>query len=420
MQNYVLNGNKDTSVEDFQIRDNLISTLKERFKTYGYKQVRTSTFEYYDLYSTITGTVSQDDMMKVVDSSGKVLVLRPDVTIPITRMISANRGTLPADLRLFYVLDVFRQNQEPSDRKETTQAGVEFFGKDTPENNAETIVLAIHTMRDLGFTNFKLEIGHAGLFKELIKQTSINEQELEQLQALIQSKNMAEMNPFLDQLSIEEDVKSAIRSIPLLYGNPADIIRQAEAIIQNTEMKNLLKSLVDVYEVLKDYGEEDALVFNLGLINNMNYYSGIIFQGFVEHVGKPLLMGGRYDNLGEQFSSPMPAIGFAFEVDDLLEAHDQEKLWKEKNAPLSILLEYDRDMQRQGFKLAFQLRKNGWQVLTYPSDHTASQQTPADCIVHYRGDELQLEAGGKVTTFNDTDELTGTLSEMGRDDEWHV
>ncbi|MFC2947864.1 ATP phosphoribosyltransferase regulatory subunit [Virgibacillus sediminis] len=416
MQNYVLDGNKDTSVEDFQIRDNLINTLKERFKTYGYKQVRTSTFEYYDLYSTITGTVSQDDMMKVIDSSGKVLVLRPDVTIPITRMIAANQGSLPADLRLFYVLDVFRQNQEQSDRKETTQAGVEFFGDDKPENNAETIMLAIHTMKDLGFHNFKLEIGHAGFFKELIKQTSISPQELDQLQNLIQSKNIAEMNPFLDQLPIEEDVKSAIRSIPLLYGNPADVIRQAETIIRNTEMKDLLSNLVDVYEVLKDYGEEDALVFNLGLINNMDYYSGIIFQGFVEHVGKPLLMGGRYDNLGEQFSSPMPAIGFAFEVDDLLNAHDQEKLWKEKKDPLSILVRYEKDRQKEAFELAFQLRRNGWQVLTYPTENTTAEYVSADCSIHYTGELPQLELDGKLETFTDLKELQRILWEMGSED----
>src|SRR5699024_2144750 len=100
---------------------------KKRFETYGYKQIQTPAFEAYDVYSDLTGTVKKDDMIKVIDSSGKVLVLRPDVTIPITRMTALSNQPLQREKRYFYILDVFRQLSEENNQKEHTQAGVEYL-----------------------------------------------------------------------------------------------------------------------------------------------------------------------------------------------------------------------------------------------------------------------------------------------------
>ncbi|GAB3045919.1 ATP phosphoribosyltransferase regulatory subunit [Virgibacillus ainsalahensis] len=411
MQNYIMSSDRDTIVEDFQIRDNLITTLKKRFSTYGFQQVRTSTFEYYDLYNSITGTVNKDEMLKVIDASGRVLVLRPDVTIPITRMVASNEDISPENLRLFYVLDAFRQSSDQADKKESTQAGVEYFGQNIPENNAEVAMLAIHTLKDLGFTNFKLEIGHAGFFKELIKQASITQQELEQLQALIQSKNLADINPFLTKLEIDNDLKSAIQSIPLLYGNPNDVIEQAEKIIRNENMKLLLQSLVEVYDVMKNYGVEDSIVFNLGLINNMNYYSGIIFQGFVEDFGKPVVMGGRYDHLGEQFGKPMPAIGFAFDIDDLLLARRQQNLSFQQNTQADAIIFYEKEKQEDAFNAGYQLRNKGYQVLTFRTGTMADDATLATNKIYYQNGQNLLISHDRREIFVQLDELVSLLQD---------
>ncbi|PAV30592.1 ATP phosphoribosyltransferase regulatory subunit [Virgibacillus profundi] len=414
MQPYVIDANNGSSVEDFQIRENLITTLKNRFTTYGYKQVRTSTFEYYDLYSTISGTVNKDEMIKVIDSGGKVLVLRPDVTIPITRMIALNKQHLSDNLRLFYMLDVFRQSVEQADEKESTQAGIEYFGENKPEVDSEVIMLAIHTLKDLDFSNFKIEMGHAGFFKELISQTTLSQAEIDQLQILIQSKNIVEMEPFLTSLSINEDVKKAIQMIPLLYGDPAHVIQQAKDIILNDEMEVLLQNLIEVYEVIKDYGVEDSIVFNFGLINNMNYYSGIIFQGFVANVGKPVLMGGRYDNLGEQYGTGMPAIGFAFEVDLLLHALNQQGLSDDQNPSVDMIIYYEKLKQREALSTAFRLREAGYQVLTSLSD-TNNTASPT-YIVSYEENQNQFLLNGKKTEFSSY----ADLYELLRDEKGEV
>lgn len=410
MQPYMIDNSQKTSVEDFQMRDNLIETLRTRFTTYGYKQIRTSTFESYDLYAGFTGTVNKDEMIKVVDTSGKVMVLRPDVTIPISRMTALNNTNHP---RVFYVLDVFRQTFGEDDQKERTQAGIEYFGENTAQSNAEVLVLAIHTLKDLGFSNFKIEIGHAGFFKELVEQAAIEPDDLDVLLTLIQSKNTVEIGPFLDNLSIDTDVRAAIQAIPLLYGDPLNVIEQAKEIIQNKKMQAILQNLIDVFDVLKDYQAEDSVVFNLGLINNMNYYSGIIFQAFVNNIGKPVLMGGRYDNLVMQNNEQMPAIGFAFEIDYLLDALRQQNLAAARPAPADMVIYYEKAKQRDALAASYQLREEGYQILTFPND--TNGEVNALYTVRYEKNQQLLRGNNESKVFTDTDELIALLQAKKED-----
>lgn len=405
---------KNEYVEDFQIRDDLISSLKRRFSTYGYRQIRTSAFEYYDMYTDITGTINKDEMIKVIDTTGKVLVLRPDVTIPLTRLTASGRQSILDRQRLFYVLDVFRQSGREDNKKESTQAGIEYFGDNTPEADAEVIMLAIHTLKDLGFRNFKLEIGHAGFFKELIGQAALDAQDLKMLQTLIQSKNMVEIEPFLDRLDIEEDLKLAIQSIPLLYGEPEAVIAQSNKIIRNSRMGEILQNLIDVFEILKDYGAENHIAFNLGLINNMNYYTGVIFQGFVDRVGTPVLMGGRYDNLGEQFSRQMDAIGFAFEVDVLLEAVKQQGLNRPVSEMPDIIIYYEKSRQRKALTAAYQLRCDGYRVLVQSSDRHAGP-IQAFIEITYSSSENTIRHSDDAITFTDQEEILPILERCKED-----
>ncbi|MBP1968542.1 ATP phosphoribosyltransferase regulatory subunit [Virgibacillus natechei] len=411
MQPYIIDNSQDTSVEDFQVRDNLVRTLKNRFTTYGYKQIQTSTFESYDLYSSISGTVNKDEMIKVVDTSGKVMVLRPDVTIPISRMTALNKQSRSTNnTRVFYVMDVFRQAFEQEDQKEKTQAGIEYFGENTPQSNAEVLMLAIHTLKDLGFSNFKIEIGHAGLFKELVKQALIQPEELDVLLSLIQSKNTAEIEPFLKNLAIDTDLQEAIQAIPLMYGDPLNVIQQAKKIIRNEEMQAILQNLIDVYDVLKDFQAEDSVVFNLGLINNMNYYSGIIFQGFVDNIGKPILMGGRYDNLSDQYNEQIPAIGFAFEIELLLHALSQQGLAQRKQPSVDMVIYYELTRQKDALYAAYRLREAGYQIVTFPTSTIHPEDTRSLFTVRYEAKQ-QVVYQNQEVPFVDVEELIDLLQE---------
>lgn len=419
MQPLLLNSTKNTSVSDFQIRDSLISLLKNRFSTYGYKQVRTATFEHYDLYTSNTGTINKDDMIKVIDSSGNVLVLRPDVTIPITRMKAANKQNHSEDSRVFYVLDVFRQPAELQGNKETTQAGIENFCESTPENDAEVIALAVHTLQDLKFESFKLEVGHAGFFKELIHQLALSQNDSERLQALIQSKNLAEMEPFVNHLSVDQNLKDAVMRIPLLYGAPADVIGRAEKIALNETMKQKVKNLRDVYEVLKAYGIEDSVVFDLGLINHMNYYTGVIFQGFAASFGKPVLMGGRYNHLAaEQFNTSIPAIGFACEIDNLLDSMTEQSQLTTIPPPADLFVFYGKERQKEALSTACSLRNEGFRVITNKMGNHNQPEVSSSCTAYFDTEQNLFQHNSKKKKFSSYDELFQLLQAGMGDNEW--
>lgn len=386
------------AVQSYKIKSQLIRKLRTRFATYGYEQVHTPAFEDYDTYASIQKTVNKDEMIKVIDRSGKVLVLRPDGTIPITRLTALDREINGSEQRLFYIFNVYGEQNSNGTNKESTQAGVELFGNKRPEADAEVIALAVHTLKEIGFDNFKLEVGHAGFFKELVDQANLAENELQQLQELIQSKNLAEMEPFLKQLQIRDELQEALYAIPLLYGNPQAVLEETKAIIKNERMQEVLNNLKDVIEVLTDYDLLEHLTLNLGLINNMHYYTGVIFQGFVENIGKPVLMGGRYDQLAEQFGKAMPAIGFAYKVDVVLEALKQHQLIKDDNNP-PLQIYYVPEERRNAFSAAKLLREQGYAVITKPFAKNAQQagilfQSNGRVIVN--GNEQQVETNEEL------------------------
>src|SRR5690625_3717436 len=150
------------NIEQLYLRQKMISRLKARFLTYGYREITTPVFEKYNLYAAMNGTVNHHEMIKTIDNTGQVLVLRPDITIPLTKEIAANEASLTEDLRYFYVLDVYRQMNETKEYRQHTQAGVEYFGNPSVEADGEIIALAIHVLQDLQVGNFTIELGHAG------------------------------------------------------------------------------------------------------------------------------------------------------------------------------------------------------------------------------------------------------------------
>jgi ATP phosphoribosyltransferase regulatory subunit len=413
VQPYVYDKENGSKIEDFQIREVLISKLRKRFETYGYKQIQTSAFEAYDVYSTLSGTVKKDDMIKVIDSFGKVLVLRPDVTIPITRMEALSKQPLQDEKRYFYILDVFRQVSAQNNNKEHTQAGIEYLGKSTPEADAEVIMLAVHLLKDLNFTNFKIEIGHAGFFKELIAGTSLSEDQLEQLQSYIQSKNLAEMGPFLAGLPLDPERKQAIKQIPLLYGRPDKVIKQAKAISITDQLQQELENLIRVWEVLEAYQISDDVVWNLGIINNMDYYTGIMFQGFVENTGIPVLMGGRYDELGAQYQKHIPAIGFAAEVDVLFQAVLQQGLIMKKKDMHDFIIFYDQQKQKEALTAAFDLRTKGYHALTFRAGEKVD--APGRHEIYFTNTGNQLKTNEGIQSFSDTADLVSMVEGMEED-----
>lgn len=361
----------DEYVNEYQKFEKVTETITCRFKTFGYKRIKTSAFEKYDLYSQVNSSVNKNEMIKVIDYTGDVLVLRPDVTIPITKELAESELTDQPELRYFYVQDVFRQPFDRLETIESTQAGIEYFGNRSAEADAEVIALACQTLHDLGFTDIKIEIGHAGFFQELISQINLNPLDLRELKQMIQAKNLVEIRPFLDRLQVDPSVAQVIEQIPLLYGDPVEVAKRAQELIMNDQLTKQLSHLMEVYEIIKMYGFEDQVNMDLGLINHMDYYSDIIFQGFIGQFGQPVLMGGRYDHLADKFGANIPAIGFACEIDSLVQTIGEQGTDPIKT---DVLVIYEKDVMAEAIQLTNHLRARGYSVVASKKRKSTTNQ----------------------------------------------
>lgn len=396
--------------------EKIIGTLSKRFTTYGYKRIKTSAFERYDLYSNVRTSINQNEMIKVIDYTGEVLVLRPDVTIPLTQQLVQLNGNLPEEMRFYYVQEVFRQTFQENEKIGKTQAGVEYYCPSSPEADAETIMLACHALRDVGFSDVKIEIGYAGFFTELIADLQLTSEQTAELKTLIQAKNIVEIGPFLEQLSIDQTVKEVLEQLPLLYGAPADVFERLLNLQVSDSVQQAIEYLQETYKIVELYGLKKHIVIDLGLINHMGYYSGIIFQGYVENFGKPVLMGGRYDALSEEFGIKLPAVGFACEIDSLVKAATHKELTERYSIDITVF--YEESRMKYAIDITNELREREYRVISKPMKHPLQIQDSLYTI-HLTQQQNQL-IEEETTEFVDFKHLLDLIVRKKGVPEWTI
>jgi ATP phosphoribosyltransferase regulatory subunit len=392
---------------DLELKESLIDSLKALYRGYGYRQVQTPVFEYYDLFLEIKETIDKEKMVKLIDRDGKILVLRPDATIPIARMVATNQNG-ESSYKLSYFTNVFRMsdNTQNLSNRELTQAGIEFFGRQDYEADVEVISLAIQSLQQLGVSDFQIDLGQANYFKELLNATSLSISEQSEIRKAIEQKNVSELRKVLSETMLEETYQNAILSIPLLYGNPSEVLEKAKKLSVNDEMNGELEHLSQVYSRLVEDGFEEYLSVDLGMINDLNYYTGIIFQGYIKGLGKTVVVGGRYDQLTKQFGSELPATGFGIYLDNLLEFFKSIKL-DTKISSQTIVVAYEEKNRKKAIQVADTLRKKHFIV-----ESTIFDQRRLEVPYVLLSDEAieVIEEGNSKMTYNSVNELLEYLN----------
>jgi len=401
----------ETNVQGYEQHERMIRTVSDRFITYGYKRIKTSAFEKYDLYASANRSVNRNEMIKVIDHTGEVLVLRPDVTIPLTQQLSQDIAELDNELRYFYVQDVFRRPRGENEEIEKMQAGVEYFSERSPEADAEVIALAIHVLEDLGFTDIKIELGHAGYVKEILRHIDLEKSKEEQLKAMIEAKNVVDIESFLTSLAIDEKWKQAIKEVPFLYGKPATVIKKARSQQLTESIDETIDYIESVYEVLKMYDCEDNIVMDFGLINDMGYYSHTIFQGYVDNVGQPIVMGGRYNELGRRFGSNLPAVGFAYYIDTIIEVIQRNN--NQDESLLHAIILYDEQNLKQAIQLARSMREKNYEVISVANNKRDKVGRRSEAVVYLLETGNYLEHDEQTIQFVTNEELLTTIENKG-------
>ena len=340
-------------------KDAVERRISEVMKRYGYRNIQTPTFEFFDIFKKERGSVISKEMFKFFDRDGETLVLRPDITPSIAR--SAAKYFMDEDMpiRLSYCGNIFINKSSYQGRlKESTQMGAELIGDVTGDADAEMAAMLISCLLQAGLNDFQVEIGHINFFNGLMEAAHLDEDDKDYLRTLIENKNYFGVENFISEKEMAADLKHAILEMPKMFGT-IEQIRQAKALVQNIPVSlSAIEALEELYDVLKLYGVENYITFDLGMLGKFKYYTGIIFKAYTYGTGDAIATGGRYDKLLMQFGKQAASIGFGIGLDALMIALERQKIEVDTDIVGTILL-YDRRQKAAAIRLAAQLRSKG-------------------------------------------------------------
>lgn len=366
----------DECAERLLIQDRLHNVLK----LYGYKDIQTPSFEFFDIFNKERGSVASKNMFKFFDREGNTLVLRPDMTPAIARCAAKYFENEKETVRLCYIGNSFINNSRYQGRlKETTQAGCELIGNNSTDADAEVIALLIDSILSSGLTEFQVEVGHIGFFSGLVKEAGISEAGEAELREIIRNKNIFRVGEILESEGVPDEMGESFYRLAQLFGN-VEILKEAEELTKNPAALAAIEHLREVYELLKVYGFERYLTFDLGMLNEHNYYTGVIFQAYTYNVGEPLAGGGRYDKLIGQFGKERPSIGFTLTVDLLHQAVQRQRIELPKPDAVKTLI-YDGANAANAVKLASFFRNSGIPARMLPTEQADGTVTDGGITV---------------------------------------
>ncbi len=349
-------GVRDIYSSECAKKHTLEKRLRALLRLYGYEEIQTPTFEFFDIFNTERGTVSSREMFKFIDRDGNTLVLRPDITPSIARAVAKYYMDERIPMRFAYTGNTFRNSSSYQGRmSEITQMGAEFIGGGGAEADAEMIALSIELLRTAGLREFQVEMGHVSFFKALMAEAGVDEATEDKIRFLIENKNYFGLEDQLERLPISDGLKAVIARLPQWFGS-VEIIDEAKAATANEEALAALNRLEEIYEILGSYGLQDYVTIDLGMLTEYNYYTGVIFRGYTYGTGDALVKGGRYDNLLGQFGKQAASVGFAVVIDQLMAALARQKIDIPLKALTTMIL-YPKDQMREAIHISVKMRR---------------------------------------------------------------
>ncbi|MGN0508066.1 MAG: ATP phosphoribosyltransferase regulatory subunit [Ruminococcus sp.] len=306
-------GTKDFLFAECSAMDDICGKIENVFVTRGFKRVITPGIEFYDVFSLPCSGITQESMFKTTDNKGRLLVVRPDSTLPIARMVSSRLKNSILPVRLYYKQAVYRNNPTLTGRRnEFMQMGIELIGVKGIRADLEVLTTAVSCISSVA-DDFRIELGHAGVFDALSNELDIDEDYKEKIRVSIEGKNYSALNNLLDKLEPCKAV-NAIRSLPSLFGGE-EVFEKAYEICKGTNAESALEYLHKIYNNLSPLNLGSKLIIDLGFVQRNDYYTGIVFTGYINGIGDAVISGGRYDELLSEFDAPMGAAGFAVDTD---------------------------------------------------------------------------------------------------------
>jgi ATP phosphoribosyltransferase regulatory subunit len=303
-------GTRDVLPDETREVRAITDTLRGVFERHGYGEVYTPALEYESVLARADLAEAQP-AYRVFDESGAVLVLRSDMTVPIARVVATRYAASEPPLRFCYFAHCYRgvrpQRGQP---RELLQAGIELIGSPAPEGTAEALTVLCHALDAVGLKDYRIGLGDASLFPALMASLQVREPVRQGLLEALVRRDFVDLQQRIADAGLSGEAAELLLDVPQRRGGP-ELLREAPApaVEPVTGMRR-------VHELL-DPQVASRVIFDLGLIRNIGYYTGAVFEVYDPALGGPIGGGGRYDELLGRFGRSLPAVGFALGVDRL-------------------------------------------------------------------------------------------------------
>lgn len=341
--------------------------IKETMHRYGFEDIKTPTFEFFDVFSREIGTTPSRELYKFFDKEGNTLVLRPDFTPSVARCAAKYFMDDTRPLRFCYEGSAFTNTSNLQGKlKESTQMGAECINDASVQADAEQLALLIEALLGVGLDKFQITVGNVEYFRGICEAAGLDEETENELREYVSGKNYFAAENLLKKQGIEAKLAEQFLQITNFAGDDEDLERMMET-APNERAKAAIGRLVEVYRLLKLYGYEQYISFDLSMLSKYRYYTGILFKAYTYGVGDQVASGGRYDTLLSQFGKEAPAIGFMFQIDTLIEAMRSQNVGPLVNSAPEVV-EYTKEDYAEKLSKVRKARQSGRHIALVPRE----------------------------------------------------
>ena len=319
-------GVRDIYGEECERKQILEGKLHGVLASFGYRDIETPTFEFFDVFGSDVGTIPSKDLYKFFDREGNPLVLRPAFTPSIARAASRYFPEEGKPVRLCYLGRTFVNHQEHRGRlKENTEIGAELIGEGAVDADAEIIAMATTMLLSAGLKDFQISIGHVAFYESLVREAGLDEETCQKLRLLIHNHNPFGVEQLLSGMEIEPKIRTILTQLTSMNGEEK-MLERAYALTEGLKARDAVVRLMEILDLLKIYGLESHVSFDFGMLSTYMYYTGVIFRGYTYGTGDAVVKGGRYDTLLGHFGKNAPSAGFVVVLGNLMNALQRQKI----------------------------------------------------------------------------------------------
>ena len=341
---------------DLVLRDEerAVFALRALYGKYGYAQYKMSKFEEYDLYALNKEFLVSDNVITFTDTDGKLMALKPDVTLSI---IKNGKDTEKEVQKVFYNENVYRVSKGTKTYKEIMQTGLECIGEIDDYSITEVIMLAVKSLENIS-SEYVLDLSSLDVLNAIFDKANLNESARKQILNFLSQKNVKGVESVCDEQKVLDNDKKLLSSLVLTYGKPEKVKSELLSYSLDKNTKDAIDRLFSVIDCLTELNVADKINVDFSVVNDLNYYNGLVFKGFISGIPTSILSGGQYDKLMKKMKRSAGAIGFAIYLDELSKLEGAKSEYD-----IDIAIEYGDAEKKQALKTAYDLVEKGNSVL---------------------------------------------------------